>query len=427
MPVKTPTLTGMILLAGCLAMLTPETARARHEAVSAHHGKTAHVSRNALAAARRKKAALVKRRAAQSAVIAARKKTRDEAAKDAAASAQKARHFSALTEQAESELSSTEAQIALLTEDIAALTARQKAQAEALARGRARLQALLPVAVRLSRYPGTSFISLSGQASEAVQGLSIIAGLARATARQTRDLAAQQVLLDKTAQTLAERNEALQAARSKLATLRDRNARLSREATRAQEEAQARASAAQKEIASATEKAGNLEEAIAAIEKTQADIQARLAQQAEALARRHQAEKAKDVSRQAESLGAGDGVSRGGGQGPVSGTVLTGWHQHTESGPATGITYTAHASAIVRAPCAGQIDFAGPFRSFGNMIILDCGHHYRFVLAGFGKLSASSGQHVGRKAVLGAMSAEGGHLFVQLRAGSKAVDPRPYL
>lgn len=423
MPVKKPLLTGTLLVGVCLMGQAPALAAShtRHAAPSA--------SQKALDKARQDREALISRKAKEAALIDTQRKAQTKAAQEAALQAERARHFSALTDQAATELAATEKQIDSLTQDIAQLTEQQTRQRAALARRRASLQAILPVALRLARYPSTSFVALSGQADKSVQGLSLIAGLTRLTTRQADDLRGQQALLDQTAQQLAERNDALEKARKTQARLRDVNARRMDAATKQQEEAETRLKQARAEIASATAKAATLDDALTAIDKTQARLRARMEEEAKALALQNQKEKSQAMSSQAKRLSGstGSGVSHGGGHGPVAGSIVTAWHQDTESGPATGITYAARASSPVGAPCAGQIDFAGPFRSFGNMIILDCGRHYRFVLSGIGQLSVASGQNVGHNATLGAMDAAGGRLFVQLRSGSIIIDPRPYL
>jgi len=452
MPVTKPVLTGFCLLAAfCVPRLSGEGAEgwdtqprlvlgrlslvsqaaAAHAPVKKPAVSTA--SQRALDAAKRDRAALLARKAREAALIDAQRKAQAQATQDAAIEADKARHFSALTDRAANELAATEKTITALTADITRLTAQQEAQRVALARRRANLQAILPVALRLSRYPGTSFVALSGQADDSVQGLSLIAGLTRLTARQADDLHGQQALLDQTAQELAQRNTALEKARATLARLRDVNARKMDQATHQQEEAEARARQARDDIAAATAKAATLDDALSAIDKVQASLRARMEEEARALERANQKAKAEAMSAQARKLSGshGPGISRdgghSGGHGPVSGTITTAWHQSTESGPATGLTYAASAGSTVSAPCAGQVDFAGPFRSFGNMVILDCGRHYRFVLSGLGALSVSSGQAVGRHETLGSMGPGGGALFVQLRSGSSIIDPRPYL
>lgn len=394
----------------------------------AHHG-AGNANQQALDKALADKKALLVRQASQAALIDAQRKQQARAAKEASAQALKARHYSALTSQAEAELAETLKQIDVLTQDIATLNDRQKTQRLALARRRAALQTMLPVALRVARYPGASIVALSGQANDSVQGLALIAGLTKLTTRQADDLRGQKILLDQTAQTLAERNAALDSAKARLARLRDINAARMDDATHLQAEAQERARQAREEITAATAKAATLDDALSAIDKAQAAIRARMEAEARALARQNQQAKALALKAQANTMSGtgGKGITRSSGHAPVAGRVLTAWHQTTESGPASGITYQAAANSAVSAPCAGQIDFAGPFRSFGNMVILDCGRHYRFVLSGLDQLSVSTGQSIAGHASLGAMGAQGGPLFVQLRSGSRVVDPGPYL
>ena len=65
--------------------------------------------------------------------------------------------------------------------------------------------------------------------------------------------------------------------------------------------------------------------------------------------------------------------------------------------------YNTPFSALVRAPCSGSVDFAGIFRSYGQMVILNCGQHYRFILAGLSNLSVNTGQKLLKGTQIGHM------------------------
>ncbi len=114
---------------------------------------------------------------------------------------------------------------------------------------------------------------------------------------------------------------------------------------------------------------------------------------------------------------------------PVLGRVVVRYGQATEGGPASGVIYAPAPGAPVGAPCGGSIDFAGPFRSYGATLIVDCGRDRRFVLAGLDRIEVVVGAHVRRGERLGRMAADrsGTHdqptLFVQERQGSATVDP----
>ncbi|MFL1462036.1 murein hydrolase activator EnvC family protein, partial [Roseococcus sp. DSY-14] len=113
---------------------------------------------------------------------------------------------------------------------------------------------------------------------------------------------------------------------------------------------------------------------------------------------------------------------------PVAGTLLRGWGQAGEGGPSRGLSIAAPPGARVTAPCAGPVAFAGPFRSYGRMVILDCGGGQHWVLAGLDRLDVGMGARLGAGEPLGVMAREGRPvLYVELRRRGEAADPRPWL
>ena len=78
--------------------------------------------------------------------------------------------------------------------------------------------------------------------------------------------------------------------------------------------------------------------------------------------------------------------------------------------------------------------FAGPFRSFGQLVIIDCGGGYHFVLAGLERLDAPAGRPVQAGEPVGVMAAWDPHLpgarpllYVELREHGTPINPAPYL
>ena len=212
----------------------------------------------------------------------------------------------------------------------------------------------------------------------------------------------------------------------------------------AQVEARARAaSVAQQAAQEAVDRAARGAAADAAHAADLKGAIARLAAAEQAAAARFQ-RAARAARAAAPTPSAGPGLTGGTAKGalvmaPVAGRMVQQWGAHTDAGPAHGVTYAPPALAVVTAPCRGQVDFAGPFRSYGHMVILDCGHGYRFVLAGLDRLDVAIGQTLRTGAPLGRMpdwpapDGEAGSgmgrpaLYVQLRHGSEAVDPRGFL
>lgn len=63
-------------------------------------------------------------------------------------------------------------------------------------------------------------------------------------------------------------------------------------------------------------------------------------------------------------------------------------------GTERGISIATRAGAQVTAPCDGWVVYAGPFRSYGQLLILNAGGGYHVVIAGMDRISVEIGQFV---------------------------------
>jgi septal ring factor EnvC (AmiA/AmiB activator) len=71
--------------------------------------------------------------------------------------------------------------------------------------------------------------------------------------------------------------------------------------------------------------------------------------------------------------------------------------------------------------------YAAPFRSYGLLLIVDCGGGYHFVLAGLDRLDASAGQRLLAGEPVGVLGGgDGASLYVELRRNGQPIDPRPW-
>lgn len=59
-----------------------------------------------------------------------------------------------------------------------------------------------------------------------------------------------------------------------------------------------------------------------------------------------------------------------------------------------GISLSARAGAQVTTPCDGWVVYAGPFRSYGQLLILNAGGGYHVLIAGMERISVTIGQFV---------------------------------
>ncbi|HYD89711.1 MAG TPA: peptidoglycan DD-metalloendopeptidase family protein [Vitreimonas sp.] len=116
---------------------------------------------------------------------------------------------------------------------------------------------------------------------------------------------------------------------------------------------------------------------------------------------------------------------------PAEGSVVRGFGAQTGAGsPSQGVALRTRAGAQVISPAAGEVTYAGPFRSYGQVLILNFDGGYALVLTGLDTISARvgenvrAGQPVGEMAVSDTSAPE---LYVEVRRDGRAVDPGRWL
>jgi murein hydrolase activator len=63
-------------------------------------------------------------------------------------------------------------------------------------------------------------------------------------------------------------------------------------------------------------------------------------------------------------------------------------------GTQKGLSIATHSGSEITAPCDGWVVYAGPFRSYGQLLILNAGGGYHVLLAGMERISVDLGQFV---------------------------------
>ncbi len=103
-----------------------------------------------------------------------------------------------------------------------------------------------------------------------------------------------------------------------------------------------------------------------------------------------------------------------------------------------GVSLATRAGAQVTAPTDGWVVYAGPFRSYGQLLILNAGGGYHVLLAGMERISVDLGQFVltgepvavmGNGSHVAAILATGSSqpvLYVEFRKNGVPVDPGPW-
>ena len=339
----------------------------------------------------------------------------------------------------------------------AELARREGREAAAAVRARSEsLRPLLPVMLRLSLWPAETVLAVPAEPEEALRGALVLRGMVRrlereATAlRDAQDKAARaQRAAEREGAALAEAErvarEAEAAVEAELAEARDRRAAAEAAEDAAAERAQAAAAQA-RDLADVVQR---LERERARREaEERANARARAAEEArrraEEARERRLAEEARERRLAEEARSRGSRGARedsgqreaaaavpapsGGRALPVAGRVVTAFGEAAPGGPHRGLTFAATAGARVVSPCNGRAVYAAPFRSYGLLLIVDCGGGYHFVLAGLDRLDTAAGQRLLAGEPVGVLGTggQGSSLYVELRRNGQPVDPRPW-
>lgn len=125
---------------------------------------------------------------------------------------------------------------------------------------------------------------------------------------------------------------------------------------------------------------------------------------------------------------------------PANGTVIKAYGAASEFGGAEkGLSLATRPQAIVSSPCDGYIAFSGPWRSYGQLLIVNAGGGYYVVMAGMARVDVSVGQFVlagepvgsmgdgaAQTAASAAIAATQPVLYVEFRKDGTAIDPGPW-
>jgi murein hydrolase activator len=125
---------------------------------------------------------------------------------------------------------------------------------------------------------------------------------------------------------------------------------------------------------------------------------------------------------------------------PVAGAVLRAFGAADPyGGSEKGVSIATPAGATVSSPVDGTVTFSGPYRSYGQLLIINAGGGYTMVLAGMDRINVSAGQFVlagepvasmgdgsARTATAAAIGATQPVLYIELRKDGLAIDPGPW-
>ena len=189
---------------------------------------------------------------------------------------------------------------------------------------------------------------------------------------------------------------------------------------------------AKKNVDKLASQAQDLRDLLAKLEKQrlEKEKQERERRQREAEERRKLEEKQSDDLIKSKSTGITNVVSgfekaKGSLPLPARGQIITKYGEQKARGIlAKGITIASRNQAQVVSPFDGNVVFSGPFRGYGNMIIIEHGDGYLSLLSGFETVNVELGQMLLAGEPIAQMPVEGkSELYVEIRKNNQPINP----
>ncbi len=116
---------------------------------------------------------------------------------------------------------------------------------------------------------------------------------------------------------------------------------------------------------------------------------------------------------------------------PARGKILAAFGEKSEIGlPSKGILIETLPGAQVTTPYRGEVVYAGQFRSYGRILIVEYGEGYHIMLSNLGRIDAQPGQEVVAGEPVGVMEKSTSappRLYVEYRARGQSVNPKDWV
>jgi septal ring factor EnvC (AmiA/AmiB activator) len=321
--------------------------------------------------------------------------------------------LAARIQSAEADISAGEARVALVSRRLAAQRARLAQQQQPLLELAASLQ-------QLSRQPPVSVLAQPGSLTDMVHARAVIDAampvIERRTAGARRELGALQTVRQQQAIAL----KALSASKTQLAQRRDALTRLENEGRLRSRELMSSAQLEADRALGLGEKARDIVDLMDSLEADGA-VRAELAQLAGPLPRPRNPEGS--IAAAVPPAAAESELTQGAYRLPVVGRIVAGLGEVNESGVRSrGVTIAARPGGQVVAPAPGRVGFAGDYRGYGKIVIIDHGGGWVSLLTGMIALSVGVGDTLDSGAPIGRAGSDDSRITVELRRAGRPVD-----
>jgi septal ring factor EnvC (AmiA/AmiB activator) len=342
----------------------------------------------------------------------------------------RARLNSALIETT-AKVQSAESQRAEATARLADLSARADAMSASLDNRRSEIADVLAVLQRMGRNPPPAILVRPGDMVAAVRAAMMLGATVSGLQGETQQLAHDLDALTALRADIATQRDDLAKSAAELAVDKTRLTGLIAARQQSLDVAESALGAERKRADELAGQAANLKDLIANMERVAGAAAADVASRAAAA-------KGADPARLTPAVAFADAKGRL--SLPVAGAVLkTFGSPDAYGGAEKGVSIATPPAATVSSPIDAWVLYSGPYRTYGQLLILNAGAGYYMVLAGMDRINVSVGQFVlagepvavmgdgsARTAAAAAIGAAQPVLYIEVRKNETAIDPGPW-
>lgn len=317
------------------------------------------------------------------------------------------------------------------------LDAREKSIRTSLESRRAVLAEVLAAVARLSRQPAPAIVLKPDDALASIRSAMLLGAVVPELRAEAETLVAdltelarvrREIMTERAA--LAEDRAGLDLERTRLTALVEERQRRQSDTEKSLDAERTRSQALARQVETVSELVARMEKEIESAAKA-------------AEAARREAEAKKTVAAISDPARITPAIAFAQAKGqlplPVTGTRIRDFGAPDGAGGSEkGVQVATRAGAQVTAPCDGWVVYAGLFRSYGRLLIINGGGGYHILLAGMERITVELGQFVltgepvavmgsGPKAASDAeVSASKPTLYIEFRKDGNPIDPTPW-
>lgn len=341
-----------------------------------------------------------------------------------------------------------ESQLTKLETELKSLNAKEAERNDALLKGRAQLAETLAALERLSLRPPEALVAFPGNADDTIRSALLLRRYvplfeerAVALRKELTELASLRADIARRRAVVERDTASLEQERVRLATLFGQKEALQRSTDEEKRDAAAH-------LKALTDQAKDLRDLMAKVEaerraraeaekreRLEADRRARAETEKREAARRQETQAAAAAGRVPRTAKPEGLRSFAAAQGqitmPAAGRIVRQFADATETGaPSRGIVIETRPDAQIVAPYDGQVVFAGTFRGYGQILIIEHSGGYHTLLAGLSRIDVVQNQWLlaGEPVGTTGRSEHGApRLYMEIRLKGRPINPLPWL